>query len=49
MGVLFMGYALLAGDGVASFLSLMGLGFLVFAAVVYRANRKTFGGDRNVP
>ena len=49
MGVLFAGYALLSGNGVASFLSLMGLGFLVFAAVVYRANRKTFGGDRDDP
>ncbi|HEX6573176.1 MAG TPA: hypothetical protein VF055_14220 [Steroidobacteraceae bacterium] len=49
MGVLFIGYALLSGNGVASFLSLMGLGFLVFAAVVHRANRKTFGADRDVP
>ncbi len=48
MGLVFLGYSLFSGEGVTSFLSLIGLGFLVFAAFVYRANRKVYGKDRNV-
>jgi len=48
MGFLLLGYSLFNGDGFTSFLSLMGLGFLIFAAFVYRANRKVYAKDRNV-
>jgi hypothetical protein len=48
MGILFVGYSMLNGEGIMSFLSLMGLGFLIFAAFIYRANRKVYGSDRNV-
>lgn len=49
IGALFLSYGLLSGDGVVSFLSLMGLGFLVYAALVFRANRKTYGRERSTP
>ena len=43
MGLLFIGYAVMSGDGPRSFLFLMGCGFIVFAVVFYRFNRKAFG------
>ena len=43
MGLVFSGYALGRGEGVTSFLFVMGAGFLVYSIVVLLANSRAFG------
>jgi hypothetical protein len=47
MGILFSGFGYYSRDGVMSLSFLMGLGFIVFAVVVFVRNRALFGKEDN--
>lgn len=42
LGLVFAGYGLFSDSGVGSFTTIMGIGFLVYAAVLFVANHRAF-------
>ena len=45
MGLVFLGYGLLR-EGVSGFLTLLGVGFLIYSIVIFAASRKAWGKPR---